>query len=111
MPGYLGLGLAYMPPGRPRLTTRPKARHTDTDTGTNGQVEYSIAQVADTLHSTGRFSIDADTGEVKVTKSLNYEATHRHVLIIKASDKVHIIYKTTWLPKISCIFKFEKKTA
>ncbi|XP_076861946.1 protocadherin gamma-A11-like isoform X10 [Brachyhypopomus gauderio] len=59
---------------------------TDKDKGSNGEVTYSFSQ------STGKeaielFSIDSDTGEIKVRGLLDYEKSRQYELNVQAMDK------------------------
>ncbi|XP_035377261.1 protocadherin gamma-A11-like isoform X6 [Electrophorus electricus] len=59
---------------------------TDKDKGSNGEVMYSFSQ------STGKeaielFSIDSDTGEIKVGGLLDYEKARQYELNVEAMDK------------------------
>ncbi|XP_053541574.1 protocadherin gamma-A11 isoform X10 [Ictalurus punctatus] len=59
---------------------------TDKDKGSNSEVIYSFSQ------STGKeamdlFTINSDTGEIKVKSSLDFEKSKHHELDIKAMDK------------------------
>ncbi|XP_053369938.1 protocadherin gamma-A11-like isoform X7 [Clarias gariepinus] len=59
---------------------------TDDDKGSYGEVTYSFSQ------STGReamdlFTINSDTGEIKVKSSLDFEKTKQHELDLKVMDK------------------------
>ena len=58
---------------------------TDTDAGENGRVTYSIKR---TYQSDVErvFDINADTGEIKLNKALDYESKASHNLIVVARD-------------------------
>jgi hypothetical protein len=53
---------------------------TDKDLGSNADLEYSI------VSDSPKFHIDSKTGELKV-RSLDHEATQRHVVLISVADK------------------------
>lgn len=55
------------------------AHATDKDSGTNGVVYYKIT-------NSGPFKIDRKTGDLTLTRHLDYETAQRHSLIITATD-------------------------
>ncbi|XP_071426684.1 protocadherin beta-15-like [Pithys albifrons albifrons] len=56
----------------------------DRDAGVNGDISYQFSQTVDQSDST--FSIDSKTGEIKLTKPLDFEATDIHELSVRATD-------------------------
>ncbi|XP_065546599.1 protocadherin beta-15-like [Lathamus discolor] len=56
---------------------------TDSDAGVNGDISYQIIQ-ADQSHSA--FEIDPMSGEIKLTKSLDFEVAENHELSVQATD-------------------------
>ncbi|NWI08656.1 PCDB8 protein, partial [Crypturellus soui] len=57
---------------------------TDADVGANGEISFSFSQALDQSHSA--FEIDAQSGEIRVTQPLDFEASHKHELRIRATD-------------------------
>ncbi|NWJ05297.1 PCDBD protein, partial [Crypturellus undulatus] len=57
---------------------------TDADVGANGEISYSFSQALDQSHSA--FEIDARSGEIRVTQPLDFEASQKHELRIRATD-------------------------
>ncbi|XP_078595188.1 cadherin EGF LAG seven-pass G-type receptor 2-like isoform X2 [Branchiostoma floridae x Branchiostoma japonicum] len=55
---------------------------TDPDEGTNSQIRYSLIGG----NSQGHFTIDSATGDISVITNLDFEATPRYRLIVKAQD-------------------------
>jgi protocadherin-16/23 len=61
----------------------------DRDSGAAGRIRYSLSLGSSTTSSateTGLFAIDATTGLLSLTSSLDYETSQRHTLVITASD-------------------------
>ncbi|XP_065546598.1 protocadherin beta-15-like [Lathamus discolor] len=56
---------------------------TDSDAGVNGDISYQFIQ-ADQSYSS--FMIDPMSGEIKLTKSLDFEVTENHELSVQATD-------------------------
>ncbi|NXI48659.1 PCDB8 protein, partial [Galbula dea] len=57
---------------------------TDQDVGVNGNITYQISQ---TVGQSDRvFTIDARSGEIKLTKPLDFEAAENHELSVRATD-------------------------
>ncbi|XP_018320915.1 protein dachsous [Agrilus planipennis] len=56
----------------------------DNDSGLNGAVQYRLVN---TGSSAGLFAIDPKSGHITITRSLDYESTQRHNLIVTATDK------------------------
>ncbi|XP_022042612.2 protocadherin alpha-3-like [Acanthochromis polyacanthus] len=59
---------------------------TDLDQGTNGEIIYSFGNEVDTKVME-LFSIDENTGEIKVTGHIDFEKSRNYEIDIKASDK------------------------
>ncbi|XP_057269657.1 protocadherin beta-15-like [Pezoporus wallicus] len=57
---------------------------TDRDAGVNGDISYQISQAGGQSHSA--FEIDPMSGEIKLTKSLDFEAAENHELSVQATD-------------------------
>uniref|UniRef100_A0A663EW52 Cadherin domain-containing protein n=1 Tax=Aquila chrysaetos chrysaetos TaxID=223781 RepID=A0A663EW52_AQUCH len=57
---------------------------TDRDAGPNGEVSYQFSQAVGQSHSS--FAIDAVTGEIRLTKPLDFEAAENHELSVRATD-------------------------
>lgn len=58
----------------------------DQDLGSNGRVKYRIVQ-GGSRDSFGKFSLEADTGLLRLQGELDYETTHKYVLNISATDE------------------------
>ncbi|PAA49274.1 hypothetical protein BOX15_Mlig003991g2 [Macrostomum lignano] len=59
-----------------------KVHAVDGDEGVNGQISYSLTQ-----DRGSKFSIDANTGEIKVARALDVSDMTRHKLMVQASDR------------------------
>ncbi|XP_008490453.2 protocadherin beta-15-like [Calypte anna] len=57
---------------------------TDQDIGPNGNISYQFSQVLS--QSNSAFSIDPMNGEIKLTKSLDFEMAEKHELSVRATD-------------------------
>ncbi|XP_030139512.2 protocadherin beta-15-like [Taeniopygia guttata] len=57
---------------------------TDQDAGVNGVISYQLSQAVG--QSDSAFVIDPITGEIKLTKPLDFEAAETHELIVRATD-------------------------
>ncbi|XP_074912837.1 protocadherin beta-15-like [Buteo buteo] len=57
---------------------------TDRDAGPNGEVSYQFSQAVGQSHSA--FAIDPVTGEIRLTKPLDFEAAETHELSVRATD-------------------------
>uniref|UniRef100_A0A8V5GKM8 Uncharacterized protein n=1 Tax=Melopsittacus undulatus TaxID=13146 RepID=A0A8V5GKM8_MELUD len=57
---------------------------TDQDEGVNGEISYQFSQAGGQSYSA--FNIDAVSGEIKLTKPLDFEAAEKHELKIRATD-------------------------
>ncbi|XP_064527531.1 protocadherin beta-15-like [Pseudopipra pipra] len=57
---------------------------TDQDAGTNGEISYQFSEAVD--HSDSAFEIDPTSGEIKLTKPLDFEAAGTHELSVRATD-------------------------
>lgn len=56
---------------------------TDRDTGSFGRIQYQILEQS----PESAFAIDLVTGELKVTKSLDYERFNEYILVVEATDQ------------------------
>ncbi|XP_039934087.1 protocadherin beta-15-like [Hirundo rustica] len=77
---YIGQVLENMPEGSVVLTVLA----TDQDAGVNGDISYQLSQAVGQGDSA--FVIDPKTGEIKLTKPLDYEAAATHELSVRARD-------------------------
>uniref|UniRef100_A0A8C3U0B6 Cadherin domain-containing protein n=1 Tax=Catharus ustulatus TaxID=91951 RepID=A0A8C3U0B6_CATUS len=77
---YIGKVLENMPEGSVVLTVLA----TDKDSGVNGEISYQISQAVGQTDSA--FVIDPRTGEIKITKPLDFEAVQTHELTVRARD-------------------------
>ncbi|XP_069619830.1 protocadherin gamma-B2-like isoform X28 [Ranitomeya imitator] len=59
---------------------------TDNDEGINAQITYSFMKTSRNIHHTGIFSINPNTGEIKIIVSLNFEVTKNYELSVQAKD-------------------------
>ena len=57
---------------------------TDRDVGVNGDITYQFSQAVGQSHSA--FAIDATSGEIKLTKPLDFEVAENHELSVRATD-------------------------
>ncbi|XP_056151393.1 protocadherin gamma-A2-like [Lampris incognitus] len=57
---------------------------TDADHGSYGRISYSVPSMLD--YSGGKFNINAQSGEVRLTENVDYEKTQTFQLNIRASD-------------------------
>ncbi|XP_053847385.1 protocadherin beta-15-like [Vidua macroura] len=77
---YIGKVLENMPEGSVVLTVLA----TDQDAGINGNISYQFSQAVGQNDSA--FVIDSITGEIKITKPLDFEAADIHELSVRATD-------------------------
>ncbi|NXR73629.1 PCDBD protein, partial [Pycnonotus jocosus] len=77
---YTGKILENMPEGSVVLTVLAS----DPDAGINGDISYQLRQAVGQSDST--FVIDPKTGEIKLTKPLDFEAAQTHELSVIARD-------------------------
>ncbi|XP_014117940.1 PREDICTED: protocadherin beta-4-like, partial [Pseudopodoces humilis] len=77
---YIGEVLENMPEGSVVLMVLA----TDEDAGLNGEISYELSEAVGQSHST--FLIDSITGEIKLTKPLDFEAAQSHELSVRATD-------------------------
>uniref|UniRef100_A0A8V5GKX0 Uncharacterized protein n=1 Tax=Melopsittacus undulatus TaxID=13146 RepID=A0A8V5GKX0_MELUD len=77
---YVGQVLENAPEGSVVL----RVAATDRDTGVNGDISYRFSQSGDQSHSA--FMIDPMSGEIKLTKPLDFEAAEKHELSVQATD-------------------------
>ncbi|NXD73498.1 PCDBF protein, partial [Eolophus roseicapillus] len=77
---YVGQVLENAPEGSVVL----RVVATDRDAGVNGHISYQFSQAGGQTHSA--FEIDPMSGEIKLTKSLDFEAAVKHELKVRATD-------------------------
>ncbi|NWV61451.1 PCDBD protein, partial [Malurus elegans] len=77
---YSAKVLENMPEGSVVLTVQA----TDPDAGVNGDISYQLSQAVGQSESS--FVIDPITGEIKLTKPLDFEAAQIHELSVRATD-------------------------
>ncbi|XP_039934088.1 protocadherin beta-4-like [Hirundo rustica] len=77
---YIGQVLENMPEGSLVLTVLA----TDQDAGANGDISYQLSQAVG--QSDSAFVIDPKTGEIKLTKPLDFEDSEHHELRVRATD-------------------------
>ncbi|NWS50644.1 PCDBE protein, partial [Probosciger aterrimus] len=77
---YVGQVLENAPEGSVVL----RVVATDRDAGVNGHISYQFSQAGGQSHSA--FEIDSMSGEIKLTKSLDFEAAENHELSVTATD-------------------------
>ncbi|NWQ83286.1 PCDBF protein, partial [Columbina picui] len=77
---YVGKVLENMPEGSVVLSVVA----TDLDAGPNGDISYQFSQVSDQNDSP--FLIDSASGEIKLTRALDFEAAEKYELSVQASD-------------------------
>uniref|UniRef100_A0A8C0ZEC2 Cadherin domain-containing protein n=2 Tax=Cyanistes caeruleus TaxID=156563 RepID=A0A8C0ZEC2_CYACU len=77
---YIVKVLENMPEGSVVLTVLA----TDQDAGVYGEISYQLSEAAD--QSVSIFVIDPITGEIKITKPLDFEAVQSHELSVTATD-------------------------
>ncbi|XP_064244263.1 protocadherin gamma-B5-like isoform X2 [Passer domesticus] len=59
-------------------------RATDADTGSNGRVSYSFGNVPDSIRAL--FTIDSDSGEVRMLGPLDFEEKNKYIFGLEATD-------------------------
>ncbi|XP_073778554.1 protocadherin beta-11-like [Danio rerio] len=62
-----------------------KVSAADGDTGSNGEVTYSLSQSSESF--SGLFNIDSNTGDITVNGYLDYEKSKKYELYVEATDK------------------------
>ncbi|XP_062485289.1 protocadherin beta-15-like [Pezoporus occidentalis] len=77
---YVGQVLENAPEGSVVL----RVIATDRDAGINGDISYQISQAGDQSYSA--FTIDPVSGEIKLTKPLDFETAENHELSVQATD-------------------------
>ncbi|NXY91670.1 PCDB1 protein, partial [Alcedo cyanopectus] len=77
---YIGRVLETAPEGSVILSVMAK----DQDAGVNGDISYQFSQKLGQSHST--FVIDPRSGEIKITKPLDFEVTANYELSVRATD-------------------------
>ncbi|XP_075366275.1 protocadherin beta-4-like [Mycteria americana] len=77
---YVGQVLENTPEGSVVL----RVVATDLDAGPNGDISYQFSQAVG--HRDSAFTIDPTSGEIKLTKSLDFEAAENHELSVRATD-------------------------
>ncbi|KAM4035225.1 protocadherin gamma-B1-like isoform 10-T10 [Anomaloglossus baeobatrachus] len=59
---------------------------TDNDEGVNAQITYSFIKTSGNIHHTGIFSINPNSGEIKINGNLDFEVTKDYELSVQAKD-------------------------
>ncbi|CAJ0940862.1 unnamed protein product [Ranitomeya imitator] len=59
---------------------------TDNDEGINAQITYSFIKISGNIHHTGIFSINPNTGEIKINGNLDVETRKNYELSVQAKD-------------------------
>ncbi|CAJ0940586.1 unnamed protein product [Ranitomeya imitator] len=59
---------------------------TDNDEGINAQITYSFMKTSGNIHHIGIFSINPNTGEIKIHEHLDFEVTKNYELSVQAKD-------------------------
>ncbi|KAM4035221.1 protocadherin gamma-B2-like isoform 6-T6 [Anomaloglossus baeobatrachus] len=59
---------------------------TDNDEGVNAQITYSFLKTSGNIHHTGIFSINPNTGEIKINENLDIEEAKNYELSVQAKD-------------------------
>ncbi|XP_056372741.1 protocadherin gamma-B1-like isoform X9 [Hyla sarda] len=59
---------------------------TDSDEGVNAQITYFFSKTSGNIHHTGIFSINPNTGEIKINKNMDFEVTKNYELSVQAKD-------------------------
>ncbi|XP_068885002.1 protocadherin beta-15-like [Aphelocoma coerulescens] len=77
---YVGQVLENTPEGSVVL----RVVATDRDIGVNGDISYQFSQAVSQTDNS--FTIDSTTGEIKLTKPLDFEAAETHELSVRARD-------------------------
>ncbi|KAM9289531.1 LOW QUALITY PROTEIN: uncharacterized protein RDI95_005101 [Morus bassanus] len=77
---YVGQILENAPEGSVVLSVAA----TDRDEGVNGDISYQFSQAVG--QSDSAFTIDPTSGEIKLTKPLDFEAAENHELSVRATD-------------------------
>ncbi|NWZ42558.1 PCDBD protein, partial [Brachypodius atriceps] len=77
---YVAKVLENMPEGSVVLSVLA----TDQDAGVNGEISYHLSQVVG--QSDSAFVVDPKTGEIKLTKPLDFEAAQIHELSVRVRD-------------------------
>ncbi|XP_073477008.1 protocadherin gamma-B1-like isoform X4 [Aquarana catesbeiana] len=67
-------------------TTIITVNATDKDEGIYAQINYSFSETSGSVHHTGAFSINPNTGEIKINRKLDFELTRNSELSIQAKD-------------------------
>ncbi|KAJ1128078.1 hypothetical protein NDU88_006462 [Pleurodeles waltl] len=61
-----------------------QVKATDLDEGSNIQITYSFSSISDNAQNT--FSLDADTGEIKVKNLLDFEKKNAYKMVVEGKD-------------------------
>ncbi|XP_053734341.1 protocadherin gamma-A12-like isoform X44 [Synchiropus splendidus] len=75
---------ASLPENSPLDTVVIRVSATDADEGVNGDVSYDFGHVSENIRKL--FSINAKSGEIKVTGVIDYETTKSYEIRVKAKD-------------------------
>uniref|UniRef100_A0AAY3ZWT0 FAT atypical cadherin 1 n=1 Tax=Denticeps clupeoides TaxID=299321 RepID=A0AAY3ZWT0_9TELE len=88
---------AFVVENSPTGTSVIQVRATDQDSGTNGQVVYSLDHNQDSEDIVELFSVNGETGWVTTLKELDREKKNKHTVAILATDrgdKVQLVART-----------------
>ncbi|XP_069510281.1 protocadherin gamma-B5-like isoform X41 [Ambystoma mexicanum] len=61
-----------------------QVRATDSDEGSNARITYSFSTIS--VNALNAFSLDSETGEIKVKGLLDYETTSSYKIVVEAKD-------------------------
>ncbi|XP_043545771.1 protocadherin Fat 1a isoform X3 [Chiloscyllium plagiosum] len=78
---------AFVVENLPEGTTVIQVKATDLDSGTNGQVTYSLAQSQELDHTLELFTINSETGWITTLKELDHEEQKKYNIVVVASDQ------------------------
>ncbi|KAM4035222.1 protocadherin gamma-B2-like isoform 7-T7 [Anomaloglossus baeobatrachus] len=73
---------------------------TDNDEGVNAQITYSFIKTSGNIHHTGIFSINPNTGEIKINGNLDIEKTKNYELSVQAKDGGGLVAHCTVLVEV-----------
>ncbi|KAG9490960.1 hypothetical protein GDO78_006342, partial [Eleutherodactylus coqui] len=59
---------------------------TDIDEGINAQITYYLSKISGNIHHTEIFSINPNTGEIKINRNVDFEVTQNYELSVEAKD-------------------------
>ncbi|KAM4035226.1 protocadherin gamma-B1-like [Anomaloglossus baeobatrachus] len=73
---------------------------TDNDEGVNAQITYSFIKTSGNIHHTGIFSINPNTGEIRINGNLDIEETKNYELSVQAKDGGGLVAHCTVLVEV-----------